>query len=291
MAKQPEKIIGRKKYEALKALDLENITDETIYAFELQFKGLSIAEGLKMIKSYEEKSPTAINHKSIAEYSKKLKSEPKEPKKIEMTKEWLWKEFSINFRAINKKPFEQNSDSIENIKPLIFYFIGDLDNFKQCKNVSDVSEPSLSKGLLIIGGYGNGKTAIMAALEKTLSVSNIRFKGYTTNQIVNLYEACSSPVEKEEFYRKMKTGTLYFDDVLTEREASNFGKNDVIKEILEERYSRQKRTYISLNYLDGSGNDLEIGLQQIGQRYGSRLYDRIFDMFNVIEFTGKSFRR
>lgn len=292
MAQQVGKIIGRRKYEALKVLDLENLTDDTLEAFNLQFKNLTVGEALKLIKDYEsDKSNYIPNKKEIQEYWKRVYSEPEKKELPYMTKEWLWKMFTHNFLRNEKTEFSQDKNSLENIKPLVYYFIGDEDEFKKCANVSGISEPSLKKGLLIIGGYGNGKTSIMRAFEKSLLKTNIRFKGYTANEAVNMFEACTTPEEKDDFYRNMKRGTLYFDDVLTEREASNYGKSDLFKEILEERYNRRKRTYITCNYKDGTNNDLKQGIEQFGQRYGSRVYDRIFDMFNIIEFKGKSFRK
>lgn len=290
--KQIGKLIGRRKYEALKALDLENLTEDTLTAFNLQFKNLTVGEALKMISEYEtEYNHTGLSNKSVSEYFNNI-NQPKPEKEInEMTKEWLWKRFTNNFLMNEKVPFSQDADSLENVKPLFYYFIGNEVEFKKCANVSKVSEPSLKKGLLIIGGYGNGKTAVMKAFEKSLLNTNIRFKGYTANAAVTMFESCSSAPEKDEFNRKMRTGTLYFDDVLTEREASNYGKSDLFKEIIEERYSRRKRTYITCNYKDGTNNDIDEGLAQFGARYGSRVYDRLFDMFNVVEFTGKSFRK
>jgi DNA replication protein DnaC len=284
--------IGKRKYEALKALDLENLTDETLTAFNMQFKNITVAEGIKMVKAFEEKNPGFTKPMpSTLEYFKKI-NEPEPEKEIQtMTKEWLWKAFSKIYFQNEKTAYSKDFDSIENIKPLIYYFLGDEENFRQCQNVSLISKPSLKKGLLIIGGYGNGKTSVMNAFQKALVRTNIKFKGYTSNEVVLMYESCATAQAKEDFFKQMNSHTVYFDDVLTEREASNYGKSDLFKEILEERYHKRKRTYITCNYKDGTGNDLKQGLQQFGSRYGSRVYDRIFDMFNVIEFKGKSFRK
>lgn len=284
--------IGKRKYEALKALDLENINDDTLTAFNLQFKNITVAEGIKMIQSFENKNPgLAKPMPSTLEYFQKI-NEPEPPKEIvEMTKEWLWKTFNQKFLQKEKVVYSKDFDSVENIKPLIYYFLGDEDNFVKCANVSLISQPSLKKGLLIIGGYGNGKTAVMKAFQRTFVNTNIKFKGYTSNEVVLMFESCATHAAKYDFFNQMNSDTLYFDDVLTEREASNYGKSDLFKEILEERYHRKTRTYITCNYKDGTNNDLKQGLQQFGTRYGSRVYDRIFDMFNVIEFKGKSHRK
>lgn len=287
------KIIGKRKYEALKALNLENISEEGLVALNLEFKGLTVSEGLKMIADYENKYVYLKKEQSekTKEYFKKIRSEqPKKPVK-ELDKDILWKLFSKNFQLNEGVSYSKSDVSIENLKPLIYYFIGDLENFKKCEHVSHLSEPSLKKGLLLIGGYGTGKTSVMKAFERSLKKSNIVFRSYNTNELVTMYEAIGNQYDKDLYNKNMKSGTIYFDDVLTEREASNFGKVNIMKEILEERYSRNLRTYITCNFKDNTGNDIHEGLGQFGERYGSRVYDRLFSMFNIIEFKGKSYRK
>jgi len=286
------KIIGRRKYDALKKFDLEDLSEENIERFSKTFKGLTIAEGVKLIQEYEKKYThlSEDTRKSTAEYFKRLHNPKQKKEKEIMTKDWLWKRFNHFYKQNEGVAYSKDKTSLENLKPIVYYFIGDLQKFKQCDHVSNISEPSLKKGLLIIGGYGNGKTSVMRAMENSLKRTNVTFKGHTSNEVVTMYEVCKNSFDKEDLNRQMKTGTLYFDDVLTERDASNYGKINLFKEILEERYNRNKKTYITCNYQEGSDN-LEDGLSQFGEKYGSRVYDRLFSMFNIIEFKGKSFRK
>lgn len=285
-AQKTRKVIGRHKYNFLKSLDLENINDENLKQLELECPGLKVSKALQQIKHYETVNTSAAQGYKPLPPREKIKREP-----VKLDKESLWKLFTANYFNNEGVGYSKSPESVENIKPLIYYFIGDEENFKRCKNVSLKSAPSLSKGLLIIGGYGNGKTSVLKALEASLFNSNVKFKGFTANEVVSRYEALKSEIEKEEFWKLMCTGTRYFDDLLTEREASNYGKVDLFKDILEKRYADNKRTYITMNYKDGTNNDLDEGLQQLGERYGSRVYDRLFKMFNIIEFKGKSFRK
>ncbi len=287
--------IGRRKYEALKSFGLDDITEKRLEEFHNQFKGLRLADAIKMIIDYEK---IHLPNKKTIKYLNEIKTpnEKKEPQMID--KEWLWKRFLVAYyqnegvRFSTKFNGEEDHDVIENLKPLIYYFIGDFDNFKKCKQVSDLSEPSMNKGLLIIGDTGNGKTSIMNAFETALRVTNVRFLSYSTNEVVSMYESCEKPIQKEEFNDLMTTGTRFFDDVLTERLASNYGKANIIKDILEERSLKKKRTYITCNYVDGDDTlNLKNGLLQFYDKYGKRLYDRIFSDFNIIEFKGKSRRR
>jgi DNA replication protein DnaC len=292
MKNNNEDKIGKRKYEALKSFDLINLTEESIEIFNNQFS-ISIGEAIKQVASYEKSMPE--NNPEFIEankaYMNRVRGEVVKKEPIVLTKDMLWRMFKKAYLENEGKQFNySHRDTLENIKPLIYYFLGDYENFAKCSNVSLLSEPSLKKGILIIGGYGNGKTSIMRAFEKCFIGSNLAFKGFTTNKLVEMYEGLQNPLDKEEFNKITRSGIRYFDDVLTEREASNYGKTNLIKDILEERYNNKLRTYISMNFKDKTNKDLEIGILQLSDKYGDRIYDRVFDMFNIIEFKGNSFR-
>jgi len=285
----PEKIIGKHKYTALKSWNLDKLPDDFNYnLFNEQFN-IPVATGIKLIEAYEEEYiiPQAkLNH----HYFQSLKNKPAVTPK-DLTKQILWQKFTKAFYKNEGVKFESNPNTLENIKPLFYYYLGDLDNFKNCKNVNHISQPSLSKGLLIIGNYGNGKSATFNALETTLRSTNICFKGFTANGVVNMFEACQNPLDKEEFYKIMNYGTRYFDDVKTERTANNYGKAELMKDILEARYINKVRTYITCNFKEGADGDVELALLEFRDKYGNRVYDRLFEMFNIAVFEGGSFRK
>ena len=280
-------IIGRRKYEQLKSFPYDNYTEDELDYFQKTFN-ITLGSAIKKIEAYELVTFRKTSDKEI-EYWDSLENKPdKELPYID--KKWLYNRFKKCFNKNEGIEFKENDFTLENIKPLIYYFIGDYDNFIKCKNVSSLSKPSLSKGLLIIGGYGNGKTTVMKAIEKAMRITTFRFKSYSANDVVKMYEACNNAIDKDEFNKIMNHGILMFDDLLTEREASNYGKANIFKDIIEERNFRKKRTYITCNYKDGTDQDLKKGLEQFGDKYGSRVYDRLYSDFNIIEFKGESFR-
>ena len=75
---------------------------------------------------------------------------------------------------------------------------------------------------------------------------------------------------------------------MAEEKANNYGKIELFKQIFEKRYSNRTKTIISLNYV---GDTVESTLEAFAERYGERNYDRIFEMYNIIELKGESLRK
>ena len=211
---------------------------------------------------------------------------------INYTKEQLWSLFLFQFEQLTGKKFEKTEESVTNISALFYYFLRD-ERFLTHQNLrADLSRPSFGKGLLIVGGYGIGKTDYMKALEQCFIIlKHHRFKIFTTNALVQEFENCETPADKKAFYNRMNLGVNLYDDITTERVASHYGHVNLLKEILEERYMRSKLTHATANYKEGGENTVEAALLYIAECYGSRLYDRVFEMFNIVVFEGKSFRR
>lgn len=268
--------IGRRKYEYLKSLDDPS------------------EEQMAQIEEYEKQF--APNEKQIelqAEYWERLYSKT-EIKTLEFSSKQLWEAFRLKFAQLHGKPFVKTAESVKNLEPLIYYFSKD-NRFFECENLHKISKPSFEKGLLIVGGYGNGKTSVMRVFESIFKPFKTHtFKGYTANEVVVMFEKCTgdkSEILRTEFEQAMFKGIRYFDDVKTERIASNFGKVNIFKDILESRYNNGAKTFLTCNYAESDFGNLEIALEEFGVKYGGRIYDRIFEMFNVIEFKGGSFRQ
>ncbi|WP_159019841.1 hypothetical protein [Algibacter sp. L3A6] len=207
------------------------------------------------------------------------------------TKQQLWKEFKCEFKNSYGKEFINSPTSLKNIKTLFLYFLGDPEFF-ECENLkTDLSRPSFKKGLLIVGGVGIGKTAYMKIFEKIFSkYPGLRFKGYHAKDLVNLYESCAKPSDKSYMMNTFVRQRLFIDDINSERIASNYGNCNVVEEILFSQYEKGNKTFATTNHTNAE-NDMVKTLIDLGQVYGSRMYDRFFEMFNIIDFTGKSNRR
>lgn len=271
------------------------------------------------LKSFDSLEPHEIakveeyeSHNHASEVLKKEPTKPKEKSKgLPADKATIWRGFKEVFYFENGFDFVHNESTLADIEPIIKYFAKDT-TFFGCENLlkqkpsGAALENSFDKGLLIIGNYGNGKTSVMTALEKLFSNNlkiairdnwdnvadwnALRFKGMKSHDIVTEFETMEQS-DKNEFYRKYSSFRYYLDDVKKEKVASNFGKSEIIREIIEKRYDKFAKTYITCNYKEGCANDLPAALAEFGERYGGHIYDRIFQMFNVIEFKGKSFRK
>ncbi|UMB59228.1 hypothetical protein MHL31_09055 [Lutibacter sp. A80] len=142
----------------------------------------------------------------------------------------------------------------------------------------------LRKGLMVTGKLGTGKSSsfdIVQNISKKHKFTSLWFAKRSANEIVTKYN--ESPL-KDSIIRDASRGKLYFDDLGAEKEASNFGKEDIFVRIFELRYEAFKekgtKTFISTNY----------SIYDIKKRYGIRLYDRFKEMFNLIELNGESRR-
>lgn len=207
-----------------------------------------------------------------------------------ISKHELWYKFLETFRGLTGKSLNKDDQTINNLKVLFHYFLRD-DNFFNCNNLrADISNPSFDKGLLIIGATGVGKTCYLKVLEKIfMEFPQLRFKVESSSDLVTQYETCRTPSDKDSFFRKQQRKRLFIDDINSEPIASNYGKYDVVGNILMSRHEKRLLTYATTNYLTDEESAI-CTLEELGHRYGFRLYDRLFEMFNIIEFHGNSYR-
>jgi DNA replication protein DnaC len=271
--------IGRHKYNHLKSIKKEDLTPGEIFQIEeYEQKNKTDAEIMQAKKTYSERF---------------LIEQP--TKQFIISKKWLWTNFVQNFKLLTGKEFKQTPESLLNVKVVMLYFLKDP-LFFECENLNRLTIPSFDKGLLLIGGYGCGKTSTMNAIQKTLAnIKGYNFRSYNANEVVKMFEGITPDnftidLSRKEFDFKMTNGDVYFDDLKTEREASNYGKYNLFKEILELRSSKPFKTYASCNFDQNKPNDIAGAVDEFAFKYGERVYDRIYEMFNIIEFRGTSFR-
>jgi DNA replication protein DnaC len=281
-------IIGKNRYDALKNKPIE----ERLKSEKAQ------------IKSFED-------YHGITDYLKKIQIEEKRRKDIlseledrkkqaanNINKSSVWNVFKVYYKQINGVEFIENEDTLKNIKPLILYFARDksfLDyGFKNEKGVF-LSKPSFKKGICIIGGFGNGKSSIMNTFQRMfIGLDDYSFGRFSSNELVRMFEEANKynhPEMVENFWKLVTKSELYIDDVKAEPEALSYGKRNLLNTIFQERYNKKLKTHISINYAPGHNEKPLEALLEFKAKYSNQVYDRIYEMYNIIEFKGKSFRK
>jgi DNA replication protein DnaC len=156
---------------------------------------------------------------------------------------------------------------------------------------SDKNFPGeLTKGLMLQGPTGTGKTLAMKVMSIYLEYEKIGFimngKGYRMNfSVVNVNDIVNGFLQYafDGIQTYINRYVICLDDIGTEiREVKHFGNSlDVISHIISERYSKGKLTFATTNYPKDK-------LEHI---YPDRIVSRIYGMFNFITVKGDDFRR
>ena len=167
--------------------------------------------------------------------------------------------------AIEVNPNYKISDEVKPIyRELVNYFFG----FE--------SAMDLSKGLMLVGGTGSGKTQFFKIMQRALQFTGKSFRLLNCIEVEQLIRFGSD-------YEQFDGGEVVFDDLGAEQlETLMYGNRVVVMaEIIQRRYNRDVRTHITTNYL----------IEDIESRYGTRVSDRIKERCNIVFFTGDSFRK
>lgn len=147
-------------------------------------------------------------------------------------------------------------------------------------------------GLLLYGNVGTGKTTMMYALCRVINY----FVRPEYNELVidDDYKKAINIVRAKDvvdtyqndrglYDRMCKVSLLAIDEFGIEAiDVKSYGNsNEPIIDLLSMRYDRRLCTVISSN----------LDLAEIRNRYGIRLQDRFVEMFKMVAFNGKSYRK
>jgi DNA replication protein DnaC len=177
-----------------------------------------------------------------------------------------------------KKNYGQNfiikKDDLETIFKLLIYMIKDENNASKLKL-------NLSRGILLSGPIGCGKTSLMRLITpfaNSYSDYKIKTCREISFEFAKMgYEAINTYTIKQNYQNRL-TGYC-FDDLGTEQQIKHFGNDcNVMAEILITRYEQfvenNSITHITTN----------LAASEIENHYGNRLRSRMRNMFNLISF-------
>lgn len=141
-------------------------------------------------------------------------------------------------------------------------------------------------GLLLYGSIGSGKSTLGRAISKLIgilfcsSISSERKGVYR----VSALELAKNVADDPTYFNKLKNQELLFiDDIGTEPASVKSWGNEFspVTELLYARYDRQLFTIATSNLKDAD----------FGERYGSRISDRLEEMFERVFYQNKSYRK
>ena len=142
-------------------------------------------------------------------------------------------------------------------------------------------------GLLICGSVGTGKTTMLKAIFKMLDEHRHCLPGYFFNGCLgwdSAIEIANDYIHHHNLFES-SASRIYsgIDDLGQEPEnVSDFGNiAHPVRDILLERYEHNQITIITTNLTP----------QDITERYGERVGDRLREMMHIITFNGKSYRK
>ncbi len=201
----------------------------------------------------------------------------------------LFNSFLQVFKEMSGRNFVENGNNLEVVKALCQYFARDP-KFLENPILPKVEiVPSLDRGIALFGNNGTGKTIIMKCFSNILHrFQNQKFNVKTTRSITNELSPFCTPGYLISKYSDHKR---CFDDLTYEKNIKNYGNEiNILEDALFNRYANKVLTHITLNTPDNYSGSFEEVVDQIYDRYGKRVFDRVFEMCNFIELTGKSLR-
>jgi len=189
------------------------------------------------------------------------------------------KEAKIYYHSKNRD-FEVDENNVIFLNLICKYFARDP-SFES-EHLGD-----LSKGLYVCGPNGTGKSSSFKIIQNISIKYQLKSLWFPIIETYKVVEKFNIERQKDFVTKNYSKGRYLFDDLGAEVEANNnfvFGKDDIFAKIMQSRYDEFIRkgtfTHITSN----------LNIEQIRQRYGSRVEDRFVEMFNLLELNGESKR-
>ena len=170
--------------------------------------------------------------------------------------------------------FEINNNNKEVYRQLQFYFANDQQ-----------FNGDLSKGLLLVGGYGTGKTLAFEIFDIFNMMVKTRrtFYFFDSDEIIDSFTK-NGRSSIEQYNREHD---IAIDDLGEDSgKHYHFGSvEDPIDVLLSRRYKMLK----DFHYRTFTTSNLDLAMME--QRFSGKVFDRMFEMFNTMSLVGNSWRR
>jgi DNA replication protein DnaC len=164
------------------------------------------------------------------------------------------------------------------------------------KFIAGLAPDNREKGLLLVGGIGVGKTALMRIFHRLFKDSARKFKWVTATELRDLLDEYTVSEIKAMYGYDWKLD-LYIDDIGFGNPNSNRYGNTVnlISEIICERYDlfvqTGIKTHLSSNLPAQVDKAKYPDVVTLTDLYGNRIVDRMREMCETLIFKGESLRK
>lgn len=148
------------------------------------------------------------------------------------------------------------------------------------KFVTNWDKDGRTKGLLIMGPPGHGKTHLMKSLDWIQNFKDgSSVNGSTTmHRVVELYEKNGSiDFLSNSLLAGLENNQRYFDDLGSERDAFRYGSVTNVMELLVDRFK-------------GASYTTNLNLAELTAKYGQRVISRLKEYCYIIALVDQDFR-
>lgn len=150
--------------------------------------------------------------------------------------------------------------------------------------------PAVDKGLIFIGPPGIGKTHLAVSVLKEVTEKNgVRGVYYDTRSLLSTIKSTYNPVtrasEADVLEEVMGAELLVLDDLGAERLTD--WVEETMNLIVNTRYNDRLATVFTSNYEGVPDRD---NMESLLVRVGARMYSRLREMCDFLEFTGPDYR-
>lgn len=211
---------------------------------------------------------------------------------------WAWANGErLTARLMPPKPYSlATAYAAQLFDLLVYYFAGDEAAFQALGRAMGLPDLSITKGLAFFGPKGVGKTMLLA----TFAANPVRpYRLISAELVEKVYRAGENGVRQQEQFGGKGGQHLCIDDVCTEEAiVKDYGNPDApMAKVILGRFRRYQdgllprwATHLSSNNPLHRTPDLPKNMPSWEERYGDRAVDRLYELCNIIPFTGESRR-